>query len=297
MAGLWISWIARRLTQPDTFDRLVSPAIADLQSEAAYGLTQRLRHYAAFTVVFGCAVLRDFRIDLGIAFGTDSARRAWGRAAVWALIAGLCNWAAMYVVTLRLLERLHASSEVQFTVLSGIASRSIGPAFTAALVVAAYSFKRQDPARIRRVVAVTLVFLALSPVVGYLSDTLYAAAREALVQAYRVGQPDLPAIVSASTLVVRLSAIMQMATFAWLGVALARYRGWTLAITTTTILTLYVIANLHQFELVNHFAPSLTPLLYGTYSIPANAVTLGLLILLCRAILRPFEERARPGSI
>ena len=92
MPGIWITRIARRVTRPDTFEWLVSPAIADLQAEAAHSGTRRWRHYSAFAVVLGYAVLRDFRMDIGIAFDTDAWRRVWSRAAVWALIGGLLGF-------------------------------------------------------------------------------------------------------------------------------------------------------------------------------------------------------------
>jgi hypothetical protein len=87
-----------------------------------------------------------------------------------------------------------------------------------------------------------------------------------------------------------LAGMVQTAAFAWLGVALARYRGWPLAANATTILTIYVAANLYLMQWATRMAPSLAPILYATSAIPANAMTLAALILMMQAIQRQFDR-------
>ena len=73
--GRYFEALARRLTRPDTFDRLVSPAIADLQCEAVHSRFRiRARHYIAMVAVLLCALARDFRLDIRTAFEADALR-------------------------------------------------------------------------------------------------------------------------------------------------------------------------------------------------------------------------------
>ena len=291
MPGIWMTRLAKHLTRKDTFERLVSPAIADLQSEAAHGWVRRARHYGALSLVLGCAVLRDFRLDMRTAFDADSWRTVWSRAAVWALVAGLCNWAAMYVLTARTLARLDIPPGLEATALNGAVFRSIVPALIGALVVAVYRLKRRNPASVRAVIAAAIVFMAITPILGYMATALYAPAREALDQAYRIARPDLPEVTTVPQRLQALAGMIQTAVFAWLGAALARYRGWPLAFNTTTILTVYVLSNLYLMRWATWMLPSLTSILYATSVIPFNAVTLAALILMMQAIQRPFDRQ------
>lgn len=269
MPGVWIARVVSRLTRPDTFDRLVSPAIADLQAEAGQGWLQRLRHYAALAAVLICAVFRDLRMDVSMAFGGAAGRQIWTRACAWAVLAGCCNLVATYALTLRMLNRLDGPSDLEAAVLNGVVFRSIVPAMVAALVIGAYQLKRRAPSGLRTVIAASLVFIVATPIVGSIASALHEPANNALEAAYRAARPDLPAATVPSRLATVLSGMLQTAAFAWLGVALARYRGWRLAFNAITILT---------------------PLLYGTSAIPANAVSMAVLILLCRTIQRPFDR-------
>jgi len=238
-------------------------------------------------------VLRDFRLDLSSAFDADSWRSVWGRAAAWALVAAVCNWAAMYVTTTRILARLGPPSLETAAALDGLVFRSIVPGLVAALVVATYNLRRRHPSSLRTIVAVAAVFIVATPIVGSFATALSAPAREALNHAYSLARPDLPAVN-----MVRLQALagmIQTAAFAWLGVALARYRGWPLAFNATTLLTVYVLANLYAIQWASRVAPSLTSAFYNS-AIPANAVTLVALILMMQAIQRPFDRRTVGAS-
>ena len=98
MPGIWIARLARRLTRPDTFDRLVSPAIADLQLEAQQGWWGRWRHYPmlAFVIVF--ALFSDLLGDLARVFDAEAIRVVWSRTAAWAFAAAVINVAVKYAL-------------------------------------------------------------------------------------------------------------------------------------------------------------------------------------------------------
>jgi hypothetical protein len=83
MPGLWLTRVAQRFTRRDTFERLVSPAIADLQIERDARWGARAGHYFALTAVIACALVRDFRTDVALAFDADARRNIWLRAALW----------------------------------------------------------------------------------------------------------------------------------------------------------------------------------------------------------------------
>lgn len=58
--GTWLAGLARGLVHPETFSSIVSPAIADLQFEAALGRTDtRLSHYVGVWVAVSAAVVHD----------------------------------------------------------------------------------------------------------------------------------------------------------------------------------------------------------------------------------------------
>jgi hypothetical protein len=291
MPGIWMTQVARRLTRHDTFERLVSPAIADLQKEAAHGWRQRLRHYGALMMVVVWAVLRDLRVDLSTAFDAGSWRSVWGRTAAWALLAAFCNWAGMYVLTASTLARLGAPPSLEAAVMDGLVYRSIVPALAAALVVAAYNLRRRHPSSLRTTVAVAALFIVAIPIIGAFATALSAPSREALDHAYRLARPDLPAITIAPQRLQALAGMIQIAAFAWLGVALARYRGWPLALNATTILTIYVFSNLYLMQWAARITPGLASMLYATSAVPANAVIMAALILTMQAIQRPFDRR------
>jgi hypothetical protein len=91
MQGSCLAAFARRLTRETTFHRLLSPAIADLQSETSSGgFFIGARHYVAIWTVLAWALARDLRIDINTAFEPEALhkfalfgvvlarRRGWG---------------------------------------------------------------------------------------------------------------------------------------------------------------------------------------------------------------------------
>jgi hypothetical protein len=289
MAGLWISRIARRLTQPDTFDRLVSPAIADLQLESQRGRLGRWRHYPALLRVMTWALLRDFWRELAYVFDADAWRTVWTRAAVWALAAAIISWGIQYGSLVNLLNQWHTSDMVRETILNGVVFRTIGPALTVAMIVAAYSFNRRQPARMTTVVSATIVLAAITVGATYLSTILQAPSRQALDEAGRGFYGSAIEVTRAPLPWQLTSNAIAMIPFAWLGVVLARRRGWPLALIATSILGSYVWLNTAATPLYFRVArsiPGLETLLFGTYSLPTNLVTLTGLIVLWRGIER-----------
>jgi hypothetical protein len=88
--GTWLAAAARRLLRRDTFETMVSPAIADLQCEADRDLHTRTRHYAAIGMVLAWALVKDLRTDGAAAFTMDAWHSVWMRAGWW--------WAGSIVV-------------------------------------------------------------------------------------------------------------------------------------------------------------------------------------------------------
>jgi hypothetical protein len=79
----WLAALSRRLVHRDTFELMVSPAIADLDTERASGWRTYLRHGSGFVVVFAAALLRDWRSDVRTAFDVGSRRDVWRVTAIW----------------------------------------------------------------------------------------------------------------------------------------------------------------------------------------------------------------------
>ena len=99
MTGNWIALVARRLIREHTFDRTVSPAIADLQFEASdRSRVQRLIGYVSiYRAVIGALAI-DIGEDLTRAFNRARSS-AWGAAAIlYVLLIALnliLNWQPM----------------------------------------------------------------------------------------------------------------------------------------------------------------------------------------------------------
>jgi hypothetical protein len=97
VSGDWIALIARDLIRQHTYERTVSPAIADLQFEApAQSRTQRLIGYISIYRAVAGAVVIDIGEDLTRAFNREARASAWRAAAIlWVLLIGLnvvLNW-------------------------------------------------------------------------------------------------------------------------------------------------------------------------------------------------------------
>jgi hypothetical protein len=293
MAGLWITRIARRLTQPDTFDRLVSPAIADMQLESQRAPIGRWRHYPALVAVLMWALLRDFSRELAYVFDADAWRAVWTRAAAWALIAATVSWVIQYGLIVNRLGQWHASDAVRQTILNGVAFRSVGPALTVAMIVAAYSFKRRHAARTATVVAATIVLAATTLGATYLSTIMQAASTQAFDEAGRAFHASAIDVRRAPLAWQLMLNAIAMIPFAWLGVVLAKRRGWPLALSASIVLGTWQVLNFTAFPVYAWLArliPGLDAVLFGTYALPTNLLTLVALILLWRTVERVFDR-------
>ena len=96
MTGDWIGSMARCLTRPARYERIVAPALADLQYEhhAATPWT-RCRNYAAVWPALVWAIAADLCDDLRIVLGRDAQTSAWGfGAAMFAVMFARSAWLA-----------------------------------------------------------------------------------------------------------------------------------------------------------------------------------------------------------
>lgn len=258
MPGIWMTRIARQLTRPDTFERLVSPAIADLQTEAAQGGIRRLRHYAALTMVLGCAVARDFRIDIKTAFEPDTLHDVWARATIWYLgIVGVMTLTALrgsghwswgvgtFLATFEtegampwhLLSAAQTMDAVSTSLLDGVVS-----AMPFAMAAAAFFLCRQN--RRRTIIAVAIIAVMATAIVGLGVRPIRSDADRALYEEVAPQVAD-PGVAVGDTLHWRkwlksrqrelddriafwtdVQNAMMAVPFALFGVVLARRRGW-----------------------------------------------------------------------
>jgi hypothetical protein len=236
----------------------VSPAIADLQTEAAHGRLQRLRHYGALTMVLGCAVLRDFRLDLRTAFEADALHHVWRRAALWYLgitllmtVAALrapAHWSwgvGTFLTTFEmegampwhLLSTEQTTAAVTTSLLQGLVS-----ALPFGMGAAAFYLCRQN--KRRTIIAVAVVAAAATAIVGFSVRPIRTGADRALYEtvAPQVANPEKAVgdtqhwkewLQSRQREVDRRSAFWMdlqnaamVVPFALFGVILARRRGW-----------------------------------------------------------------------
>ena len=188
--GKWLAALSRRVLHRDTFETMVSPAIADLQCEAAHGIHARARHYAAMVAVFACAVARDFRLDVGPAFDAKARRHVWTRTALWTLgFAGFVGW-------MRFREDLTVLGPAAAPTILGVALlKSLAAAFTVAMTAASFYLLRRGSTN-RTVIAVTLVlFVAALATMFAVHPVRLSADREL----YDIGQAlnaDAPSLTS-----------------------------------------------------------------------------------------------------
>jgi hypothetical protein len=260
--------LLERVLHRDTFETMVSPALADLQSELYEGWRQRAQHYAGLTIVIGFALLRDWRIDMLAAFDFGARRDVWRVAGLWylavtILLAGLvlkqqtpwhlldvAVWPAIAVEAV-LGARLYASY-----IAAGAAAFFLSRRLSAikALVIAAG--------------AVTVAFVALNIVATMtrspMNRTIYESASRKLA-ASRVDAGDLPswesqrwprwveahghaksrsatvAEVAGSVAMAPFVAVLNFMPFALVGVAIARSRGGTVLVRLVGVIATTIV--------------------------------------------------------
>ncbi len=153
MRGTWLAAIARHITRTETFESLVSPALADLQYESA-ARRPIGRHYAAVVIVLATALLRDLKTDVHLTFTTA---RVWQRTASWG-----AGFGAFYVATVlyvdtpwHLLDSVGRATAVAYAVAVGVWN-----ALPYALAAAVFYLRRQHTTSRRTVAAAALTFVA-----------------------------------------------------------------------------------------------------------------------------------------
>jgi hypothetical protein len=153
MRGVWLAAIARRITRTDTFESLVAPAVADLQYVAAAGRPVR-RHYAALAIVLATALLRDFRIDVQLTFGTP---RVWRRTAAWWTLYVLF-YVAIVLDADTPWHLLDATAQV--TALVDALIGGVMAALPTALIAAVFYLRRESAVPHRTIVVAAVAFVA-----------------------------------------------------------------------------------------------------------------------------------------
>lgn len=292
MPGLWLTRVARRLARADTFEHMVSPAIADLQSDAHSGWSARTRHYVAIFLVIGLALKTDLGRDMARAFDTDALHVVWRRALLWAVVAGVFNAAVVYLLTVRVITRWQVTGTAAEVILNGVVYKSILPALAVAMIVAAYNLKRRTRAQTRIVVAATIAIAAVAAVSSYTTNLLEASSIRALDEAGRAVLGWAPTMTTPPPAWRAFGAALHMVPFAWLGVVLARRTGWALALGATAILGTWSLSTQFGFPLIARLSsvtPALDALLFGIYAIPWNFYSLLLLIAVWRILERRID--------
>lgn len=259
MPGYWLTAIARRLTRRDTFERLVSPAIADLQREAARGVMARARHYVAFAAVFACALARDFRFDLRPAFDASALRHVWSWTALWTLGFGaLAGW-----MTFRDDLRVLGPGAVP-TVLIAAALKSLVVAFSVAMAAATFYLVRRGSTT-RTVIATTLVLFATALATLFVIHPLRMSVDRELYDFGQALNADAPSVTSLLAVWLSFHAdgidgtlargrdfrdALGVINGALMGMVLAASRQWRVALTAVMLVaaTLAVGMFVMQFE-------------------------------------------------
>jgi hypothetical protein len=183
----------RWITRDQTFERMVSPAIADMQLEVSQG-GSRWRHYLGLCLVLIYAALHDLRLDVSVAFDRESRRVAWKRAGIWylgsaAVFTFLEFWEEM--------SRAHTDSGIWAVALTSAVLKAAVTAPGVGIVPAVLFLYRRAPSR-RTIVAAVLIAGAVTVIVAMsvrpirmLADqTLYDDAPNRSQDSYRVQRLD-----------------------------------------------------------------------------------------------------------
>jgi hypothetical protein len=218
-AGRWLirigGWIARK----ETFERMVAPAIADMQAEASFGSVHRWKHYSGVGVVLVHALLQDLRFDLASAFDAEARRVVWKRTAIW--------YAGFVALLTFLGLRYNLPSDVSMDGLwtAALISTGLEAIVTSAsisTVVAVLYFCRRSSSRRSIVLAVALL--------GALTVTFAVAVRPIRMPADRALYPsnhhNLDERIAWSK---DIHSGVSLIPSALMGIVLARRRGWGVA--------------------------------------------------------------------
>jgi len=315
--GVWLARLCRRLVRPETFEWLVSPAIADLQAEADLGILQRCHHYAGLAFVVAWALMSDLRADVAEAFDHDSAQRIWRHAAIWYIgivslmtlmaLRSQAHWSfgfGTFLTTFdmdgampwHLLSAAQGKAALTSALLQGFVS-----ALPFGITAAAFHLSRQK--RRRTIVATVVLASAITAAAGLGVRPIRAGADRALYETVAPQVADPQNVVgdtqhwqvwlqtrqrefdSRIAFWMDLQNAVMVIPFALFGIVLARRRGWgVLGGAVQIVVTLIFVFAPLSFLPVPAFPQ-------GQWIITAGMVVAGMLRLWLDARSQPLKAR------
>lgn len=221
MPDAWLirigGWIARK----ETFERLVSPAIADMQAEASLGQVNRWKHYAGIGVVLIHALLQDLRFDVASAFDAEARRAVWKRTAIW--YAGFVVLLTFLGLRYNLLPDRPMDGLWLAALTSTVLEALVTSVSISTVVAVLYLCRRSSPRR-------SIVLAVL--IVGALTTTFALAVRPIRMSADRALYPGDHYYLDDHTLWSKdITSGVDVLPSALMGIVLARRRGWRVAVT------------------------------------------------------------------
>jgi hypothetical protein len=223
MPGTWLIRIGRWMSRKETFERMVAPAIADMQAEAAFGTIRRWRHYAGIGLVFVHAVLQDLRLDLTSAFDADARRMVWKRTAIWYVgVVGL-------LTVLGLRYNLPSDLPMDGLWSAALTSTGLEAVVTGASIstVVAVLYLCRKPSSRRSIALTVFIIGTLTSTFALAVRPLRMSADDELFHGIDHNKPgDLDARVAWSK---DLHSGVSVLPSALMGIVLARRRGWRVA--------------------------------------------------------------------
>lgn len=261
MQGAWLVRIGRWFFRKETFERMVGPAIADMQAEASFGSLHRWKHYFAIGVLLIHALLRDLRLDVFSAFDAEARRFVWKRTAIW--YAGFVALLTILGVEFNLPPDLPMQG-IWSAALTSAGLEAVVSAVGLAMAAAVFYLWRRSSRRsvvpaVLTIATLTIVFaLTVRPVRMSADRILYNS-----IQAERSssGSPNFRykevALDVQITWWQDIQSGVSVIPSALIGIVLARRRGLQVAATVIRIYASWLIVVIAFFWLGSHHSPSL----------------------------------------
>jgi len=237
--GEWLARLGARIARKETFEHMVSPAIADMQFESRLHRHVRWRHCLGLVVVLTRAFLHDLRLDVATVVDSEARRVAWKNAGLWFLafatlftLAGLRDYRAHEALKL---DGLWPTALTSAGLAAAIAA--VQPGMIAAVV---YLYRKSDS--LRAVVMVILTVAVLTSAFAMLVRPIRMSANQQIHNAVSPragGHPD--ELNPLATWWQAIQSGVQVIPHALLGIVLARRRGWNLAFTIPQFFATWII--------------------------------------------------------